>query len=165
MVRILQARQGYRSEVQRCLNELVGALTKSLTALPGRKIVVDTKRHRLYIDTQTQTTAEDLSPAIEQITEEEASFRKSCTRLGSLAKSLSDLSGPDENRAYTRSFESTTSFKDSLQDLETSVFRRYDSNSNAYGAGGAKTTGDNIVQKIKAEIRSVKGSCLSLRAP
>ena len=164
-MRILSARQGYTSEVQRCLAELVSALTKSLTALPGRKIVVDTKRHRLYIDTQTQTTVEDLAGDVEQIDEQEASFRKSCSRLGGLARKLSDLTGPEENRAYTKSFESTTAFKDSLQDLETSVYRRYDTTANAYGAGSTKAGNDNVVQKIKAEIRSVKGSCLSLRAP
>lgn len=161
-LQILSARRSFAEDARRNLAALITSLTLSLTMLPGRKIVVDTKRHRLFIDTQTQTSGDDLEPNAEQVDEAEGSARKRCARLQDLGRQLAVLTGPEENRAYIRSFEATVALKDALQDLEASGFRRFDT---GLGNGSNNSAGESVVHRIKAEVRSVKGSCLSLRAP
>ncbi|BFZ56366.1 hypothetical protein PYCC9005_003412 [Savitreella phatthalungensis] len=163
-MRVLAARIDIQSGIRERLVELINLLALSVTSLKGRKIAVDTKRHRLLVDTQTQTGPEDLSaaPSGDELDEQTERGSQMVQRLGSCSAGVSSLSPTDEGAAYTDAFGATTNLKEALLDMQTSVYRKYETSSTGLPSNINKAP-ENILQKIKAEIRSVKGSCLSLR--
>lgn len=130
-------------------------MAKSITALPGRQITVDTTRHRLYVNTETQT--DDNEP--QSVLDEHESVPQ-VVMLSSIASNLGEFGADREEKAYT-------GLSQKLNDLKTYLYE-FDSYTYKTSYGGFSGNESNVpggegIQKVKAEIRSVKGSLLNAR--
>lgn len=120
---------------------------------------MDTSRHRLYVNTETQTETNDAEEvqSTEATKEEEV---KQITLAGIPAK-LSDAGQEEEEKLYGELSSKMGDLKAYLNDLDSYTFRT------SYGSFGNSSTsngsGGETMQKVKAEIRSVKGSLLNAR--
>lgn len=165
MGKVLRARQEFQAHVDDQIRSFVTNLAKSITALPGRQIIVDTNRHRLYVNTETQTDSADTAAADSSIDEEadkDGHNKANLTRLSVLAAKLGEFGQDAEESLYSTLGAKMSDLKTYLYEFES---YSYKSSYTGFGAGGSGNTtpGGEAIQKFKAEIRSVKGSLLNAR--
>ncbi|CCG80688.1 protein of unknown function [Taphrina deformans PYCC 5710] len=158
VARVVNAQQEYQSHVKTQLKAFVESLAKSITALPGRQIIVDTNRHRLYVNTETQT--ESLDSEVKQA--EEAEALNEASKLSSVSTKLRNFGQKTEEELYEDLNSKMSSLKAYVAELDASAYR---SSYSGFGTTSASSTDPNgeAIQKFKAEIRSVKGTMLNAR--
>lgn len=158
MDKVTKGRQALQSHVVEQMRLFVDNVAKSITALPGRQIIVDTNRHRLYVNTETQTDLDD-TPTLAEETVEMPSEVKN---FESIRSKLKDFGQAKEEELYTDLSSKIADFKTYLYEFESYSFK---TSYGGFGTGSSTSTGygGEAIQKVKAEIRSVKGSLLNAR--
>ena len=156
------ARQAYSSTAQSSLVELITNIAKLVTDLPGRNIIVDTQRHRLYVNTETQTEEHDDSLSADSKNNVDTETTSEQQALHSIAETLNTAGQKAEEEEYLALSGKLSDLHTYLQDLESYGYKAINT---AYSSGDTKNNGgaSEAVQKVKAEIRSVKGSLLNAR--
>ena len=141
---------------------LVETLAGQVTALPGRNIMVDMQKHRLYVHTETQTydqvsdqDATDVDSPMKEHTETDMA-----QQLAKISATTTNLGLEKEEACYMELSGKLTDLKTYLHEVETLNYKSVHSYSTL---GSASTNTQDPVQKVKAEIRSVKGSLLNAR--
>lgn len=156
VLRILAARQEYFKHVHKQLSSFINSLAKSITALPGRQITVDTTRHRLYVNTETQTDGDapiSSQPAvIEPVSQ--------ISLLRGVSKKVSEFRLDTEETQYNDLSQKLADLKMYLSEYESYTYK---SSYGGFSGNVSSIPGGEGIQKVKAEIRSVKGSLLNAR--
>ena len=159
-MRVNTSRGLLQSHIHEQMTALVSNVAKSITTLPGRQIIVDTNRHRLYVNTETQTDSENVTPDLPAPEEESPT---EMTNFQTIQEKLHNIGQQEEERLYDELSSKMVELRSYLHDLD---LYQYKTSYNGFGSGSTGTsTGfkTEAIQKVKAEIRSVKGSLLNAR--
>lgn len=134
-------------------------LSTLITALPNRKIIVDIQKHRLYVNTETQTEQGDQSSQHELgPLKDDIGLH---TALADVSAKLTAFGQKEEETSYVELTSKVKDLKHYLREFESFSYKSLNSNYSSLGATNSGST--DAVQKVKAEIRSVKGSLLNAR--
>lgn len=168
---MLHAQQQFQNHVNTEIKAFVANLAKSITALHGRQIIVDTNRHRLFVNTETQTDAEDpqsLRESAEDDKDSKQAASLETTSLGSVARKLDEMGQKTEETLYNELAQKMSELQAYLYELDATSYKTSYSgfgggSSNSGASMSSSGGGGAAIQKFKAEIRSVKGTMLNAR--
>lgn len=158
VLKVLRSRQDYQNHVHGQLSAFITNLAKSITALPGRSITVDTTRHRLYVNTETQTDENEPSTNESAVVEPVSQV----SLLNGLPSKMAGFQQDTEETQYNELSQKLAALKSYLYDFDSYTYKASYGGFSGSGTGSSVPGGEGI-QKVKAEIRSVKGSLLNAR--
>lgn len=156
------ARQDYLASAQGSLSRFSTDLASLITSLPGRNIIVDTKRHRLYVNTETQTDTDDMGNVV-LFDATKSEITKEDRALQDLASSVYKFGQKSEEEEYLSLSGKMSDLRTYLQDFESYGYKALHTSYTAVETNKSTNGASEAVQKVKAEIRSVKGSLLNAR--